>query len=162
MYTVGVGVFNSWYLYKACFCPAISLFIQWAYSIGCAWLSNTRWEEFGIPLTVQFLFSDFSIQRICILFSIGILHIGVSRTHFTAGYTQEIDSTVEKYSPDFATFVDFCNPIGKYKPKMQKDLLLLNVVSSSDVGFAAGKTPKAAKFAAISTLLWSSWFPDHP
>lgn len=41
---------------------------------------------------------------------------------------------------------------------MQKYLLLLNVLSSSDAGFAAGKSPKAAKLATIWTLLWSSWF----
>lgn len=45
---------------------------------------------------------------------------------------------------------------------MQKHLLLLNVVSSSDAGFAAAKTPKAAKLATISTPLWSSWFRDYP
>lgn len=35
-------------------------------------------------------------------------------------------------------------------------LMLLHVVSSSDVGSTAGKVPRAAKLAAISTLLWSS------
>lgn len=44
---------------------------------------------------------------------------------------------------------------------MQKHLLLLHVVSSSDADFAAGKISKAAKLTAISTLLWSGWFPDH-
>lgn len=29
------------------------------------------------------------------------------------GYIQEIDNTIEKCSPDFATSVDFSNPIGK-------------------------------------------------
>lgn len=80
----------------------------------------------------------------------------------TTGYTEEIDNTVEKYSPDFGTSVDFCSPKGKQESKMQKHLLLLHVVSSSDIGFAAGKIPKAAKLAAISTLLWSGWFPGHP
>lgn len=57
---------------------------------------------------------------------------------------QEIDNTVEKYSPDFATSVDFCNHIGKRGSK-KKHLLLLNMVSSLDIGFASGKILKAAK-----------------
>lgn len=85
----------------------------------------------------------------------GILSIGVYRNHFTPGYIQEMDNTIEEYNPDFATSIDFLNPIGKQEFKVLKHLLLLlYVVSSSDVGFAAGKVPRAAKLAAISTLLW--------